>query len=193
MRWPIAIVVASLAGAIGLTTGLSAREADSSRATPDTEFVHPYIKGYGGIVELPEAAEQPKVNSKVLLDITGDNGPKQVTKGLDRAALITNQYAAAGHKPPERFKMAVILHGAATKAALNHEAYARHTEAPKNPNIELLRRLEEAGVEVFVCGQALAHRGYARASVVETVEVAVSAATVNINKQTAGYAYIPFH
>jgi intracellular sulfur oxidation DsrE/DsrF family protein len=44
-----------------------------------------------------------------------------------------------------------------------------------------------------VCGQAMAHQGYGRDEVIPAVIIAVSAATVNINKQMEGYAYIPFH
>ncbi len=95
--------------------------------------------------------------------------------------------------------MAIILHGPATKAALSHEGYAKHTDSyladkgkTKNPNLELLAKLQEAGVEIFVCGQALAHQGYATSEVASEVKVAVSAATVNINFQMDGYAYIPF-
>ena len=95
--------------------------------------------------------------------------------------------------------MAIILHGPATKAALSHEGFAKHTKSyetdlgkTKNPNLDLIRRLKEAGVNVYVCGQALAHHGFATTEVAPEVQVAVSAATVNINLQMDGYAYIPF-
>ena len=55
-----------------------------------------------------------------------------------------------------------------------------------------MAKLKEAGVEIFVCGQALAHHGFATSEVAPEVKVAVSAATVNINLQMDGYAYIPF-
>ena len=61
-----------------------------------------------------------------------------------------------------------------------------------NPNLELITRLKKAGVEIYVCGQALAHHGYATNEVAPEVKVAVSAATVNINLQMDGYAYLPF-
>jgi hypothetical protein len=95
--------------------------------------------------------------------------------------------------------MAIILHGPATKAALKDDAiekhsnpYARSQGATKNPNLELMRQLTKAGVEIYVCGQALAHHGYGTDEVAPDVTVAVSAATVNINLQMDGYAYIPF-
>lgn len=167
--------------------------------TGSPEYKHPVIKDHGGIVVLPEAAHQPKTNSKVVLDITADKKEGGVILGFDRAALILNQYSAVGAGVDNGFKMAIILHGPATKAALSDDGFAKHTGSyetdlgkTKNPNLDLIRRLKKAGVDIYVCGQALAHHGFATTEVAPEVEVAVSAATVNINLQMDGYAYIPF-
>jgi len=182
--------------AVMLLTGTTVNAAEPAEG-PD--YRHAVIKSHGGTVVLPDAAHQPKRNSKVLLDITSDSKSGSVIKGLDRAALILNQYAQADAGPENGFQVAIILHGPATKAALSHEAYARHTNSylrdkgkAKNPNLELIAQLKQAGVEIFVCGQALAHHGYAKNEVAPEVKVAVSAATVNINLQMDSYAYIPF-
>jgi len=171
--------------------------ADDPTGAP--EFQYPVIENHGGIVVLPEAAHQPKKNSKVILDITSDSKSGEVIKGFDRAALIMNQYTEAGAGIDNGFQMAIILHGPATKAALSHEGYAKHTNPyltdkgkTKNPNLELIAKLKKVGVEIFVCGQALSHHGFATGEVASDVKVAVSAATVNINLQMDGYAYIPF-
>jgi len=184
-----------------ITFALCATVSITTYADPtgDPQYTHPVIKGHGGIVALPDVAHQPRKNSKVLLDITSDKMEGGVLKGFDRAGLILNQYTEAGAGTDNGFKMAIILHGPATKAALSHEGYARHTGSylkdlgkTKNPNLELLQKLNEAGVEIFVCGQALAHHGFATSDVAPPVKVAVSAATVNINLQMDNYAYIPF-
>lgn len=167
--------------------------------TGSPEYKHPVIKDHGGIVVLPDADHQPKKSSKVLLDITADKKEGGVNLGFDRAALILNQYAGAGAGIEHGFKMAIILHGPATKAALSDEGFAKHTGSyetnlgkSKNPNLKLIRDLKKAGVDIYVCGQALAHHGFATTEVAPEVRVAVSAATVNINLQMDGYAYIPF-
>jgi len=178
---------------------LFASLANAADPTGEPNYEHPVIKDHGGIVVLPDAAHQPKKNSKVLLDITADDKSGSVIKGFDRAALILNQYTEANAGTENGFKMAIILHGPATKAALSHEAFAKHTNSylqdkgkSQNPNLELMAKLKKAGVEIFVCGQALAHHGYATDEVAPEVKVAVSAATVNINLQMEGCAYIPF-
>ena len=146
---------------------LLAANANAADPTAEPEYQHPVIKDHGGIVVLPNAAHQPKKNSKVLLDITADDKSGSVIKGFDRAALILNQYTQAKAGTENGLKMAIILHGPATKAALSHEAYAKHTNSylqdkgtTKNPNLELMTHLKKAGVEIYVCGQALAHHGY---------------------------------
>lgn len=168
--------------------------------TVQPKFENPLIKEHGGIVVLPDAAHQPRNNARALLDITSDEKTGKVLKGFDRAALILNQYTQAQAGPENGFKMAIILHGPATQSALSDEGFARHSKpyalaqgAGKNPNLNLIRQLRKAGVEIYVCGQALAHQGYAIEEVAPEVTVAVSAATVNIGLQNDGYAYLPFH
>jgi intracellular sulfur oxidation DsrE/DsrF family protein len=168
--------------------------------TGSPNFQFPVIKEHGGIVTVPKATQRPKKNSKVLLDITSDKKSGGVIKGFDRAALILNQYTEAGAGIDKGLKMVLVLHGPATKAALNSEGYVKHSNPysrslgnDKNPNLELLQKLKDKGVKIYVCAQALAHHGYAINEVAEPVTIAVSAATVNINMQMEDYAYIPFH
>ena len=104
---------------------------------------------------------------------------------------MMNQFASAGIRP-DQVQMVIVLHGPATKAALSHDAYAKRSGGEKNPNLDLISHLRKAGVEVFVCGQALAHRNFGIHEGAPEVTVAFSAATVNINRQADGYAYIPF-
>ena len=147
------------------------------------------MKGYGGIVVLPDAAEPPREGAKVLLDLTSDEKKGEVLKGLDRAATIANLYEQAGVGPSKGMRL--VAHGPATKAVLTDEAYARHGDGIGNPNRELIRHLRKAGVEVYVCGQALARQRFRTDEVSPDVTVAVSAATVHFNKQADGYVLVP--
>lgn len=191
--------IITLTFAFALVVATAHAQDQNADPTGSPNFQYPLIKGHGGIVAVPDAGQQPKKNSKVLLDIISDEMSGGVIKGFDRAALILNQYTQAGAGTENGFKMALVLHGPATIAALNNEAYAKHSKpyarslgTDKNPNLELLQELKKHGVEIFVCAQALAHHGYAMNEVAKPVTTAVSAATVNINKQMEGYAYIPF-
>ena len=61
----------------------------------------------------------------------------------------------------------------------------------KNPNLDLLHQLHEAGVEIYVCGQSLVSQGQRPEEVAVFVDVAVSALTSLVNLQADGYSYIP--
>ncbi|QDU31309.1 DsrE/DsrF-like family protein [Anatilimnocola aggregata] len=155
-------------------------------------FQFPAVVDYGGVAPLPDAAEQPRAGVKVVFDITPEAKPEDVNKGLETVARYLNLNAQAGHKTSD-VRIALVLHGGATKVALSDAAYAQHTGAKHNPNSKLLRELKKCGVEVFVCGQSLARNKFAASEVNPDVTIAVSAMTVNINKQLDGYAYLAIH
>ena len=92
-------------------------------------------RSYGGIVRTPDAAEPPRRGAKIVFDITADSKPEEVNKGLESVARYLNLNAEAGFKPAD-VKLALVLHGGATKAALSDAAYAKHTAAKKNPNLD---------------------------------------------------------
>jgi intracellular sulfur oxidation DsrE/DsrF family protein len=171
---------------------LAAASIATSAPAEEPVLLFPLIKGYGGIAALPDAAEPPRRGAKMVFDIAADSKPEEVHRGLESVARYLNLNAQAGHAASD-IKLAVVLHGGATKCALNDEAYARVTKAAANPNLALLRELRKHGVELFVCGQSLARHQYAQKDVAPEIAVAVSAMTVNVNKQLAGYAYLSLH
>jgi intracellular sulfur oxidation DsrE/DsrF family protein len=160
------------------------------KSTPT--FVHPRIKNYGGVVALEKAAEPPRAGAKVVFDLAGEGKADEVHPGLERVARYLNLHAQAGHRAAD-LQVALVLHGQATQFALNEKAYAKQASGASNPNLDLLRQLKTAGIELYVCGQSLARNGYRVEEVAPDLVVAVSAMTVNINKQLDGYAYLPIH
>jgi len=161
-------------------------------ATNGPTFLFPQIARYGGIVQVPDGSEPPRRGIKIVFDITADSKPEELNKGLESVARYLNLNAEAGFKPAD-VKIALVLHGAATNASLTDAAYAKLTATTNNPNLELIRGLKACGVEVFVCGQSLARNKFTPAEVAGDVSVAVSAMTVNVNKQQDGYSYLSIH
>ena len=164
----------------------------SGPARAEEKLVYPIIPNVGGVVPLPSAAEQPRKGARVVFDITADAKAADLNKGLERVARLRNPYGSAGLKASD-VKIALVMHGEATKSALADEAYQSRFGADKNPNLAVIGELRKAGVEVFVCGQALAHEGFERSEVSQGVEVASAALTVVINRQGDGYSYVPAH
>jgi intracellular sulfur oxidation DsrE/DsrF family protein len=173
-----------------LTLALATVGAHGQPPPGKTGLVYPLVPGHGGVVLLPRAAEQPRKGAKAVFDITADAEPGEVNKGLEQVARLLNLYGAAGLKAGD-VKIAAVCHGAADKAVLSDAAYLARFKLAANPNLPLIRDLKKAGVEVFVCGQSLHDLGFKTEEVAEEVPVADSAMLVLVNKQAAGYAYIP--
>ncbi len=165
----------------------------SKAQTPaDSKLIYPIIPNTGGVVPLPHAAEQPRNGSKVVFDVTVDAKPGEINKGVERIARLLNLYGAAKKKSTD-IKVTVVFHGEATKTILMDEVYKAKFGTANNPNLITLNKLREAGVEIFVCGQALHYKNFSESSVAKGISIASAALTVVINRQNEGYAYIPVH
>lgn len=151
---------------------------------------YPLISGYGGIVRVPNAAESVRKGTKVVFDVTADANPTAVNKGIERAARLLNLAAAAGLKTSD-VQITIVLHGDATKSALEDDFYKARFQTDQNPNLALIRELKKAGVELFVCGQALNYKGFPLSTVAKEVSVADAALSVMVNRQLDGFAYLP--
>jgi intracellular sulfur oxidation DsrE/DsrF family protein len=158
---------------------------ETALATPH----HPQIANYGEVVRLPDAAQQPRDGTKICVDVTGGGAPDQLIPAIEKVARYVNIYAGAGESPAQ-VDMAVVLHGDATLAALNSDAYAAKFGTQGNPNFELLHELHELGVPIYVCGQTLISKGCKPDEVMVFVDVAVSALTAVVNHQIDGYTVV---
>lgn len=175
----------ALLSALALGTSLAAQ-------TPAGEprFTGPAIANFGKVANLPNAAQQPRDGSKILVDVTKGGDPAKLNPAIEKMARFVNIYRGAG-KRSAKVTIAAVVHGDATFAVLNHEAYAQRFDGQKNPNAECLRKLHEHGVKIYVCGQSLLLKGGRPAEVGRHVEVAVSGLSAMVNLQDEGHRYIP--
>ena len=177
-RWGVVCVV--------LFAGMIAAMGTSAEKTKTP----PQIEGYGKVTRFAEAPEQPRDGSKIVVDLTAGGPPDQLNKGLEKVARFVNIYSQTG-KLPAHAQICVVLHDEATGLSLNDSAYAAAFQTQTNPNSPLIKKLHQAGVEFLVCGQALTNKGYPSDQTMDEVPVAVSGLTALVNRQQAGYAYIP--
>ncbi|MCA9260098.1 MAG: DsrE family protein [Planctomycetales bacterium] len=166
------------------------RKGDAAATGAAADSGAPVIANYGKVVPLPNAAQQPRPGSQIIVDMTSGGPDRELNPGLDRVARFLNLYAAAGKRPAD-VELVLVLHGAATDAALANDAYAARRNGAENPNFECLHELHEAGVEIFVCGQSLHAEGSTPEDVLVFVDVAVSAVTTLVNFQEDGYVCLP--
>tara|TARA_R110002095_G_scaffold177271_3_gene154592 strand:- start:4112 stop:5212 length:1101 start_codon:yes stop_codon:yes gene_type:complete len=163
---------------------------DSSSENEQVEYINPVIKDYGKVVKLSQAAHQPREGSKLCVDLTKGGDVDKLNPAIEKVARFVNIYHGAG-KTAVKPQIAIILHGDATLAVLNHDVYSKRFGTQGNPNLDCLHELHEAGVEIFVCGQSLIGKEGNPEEVVVFADVAVSALTTLVNLQTDDYVYLP--
>lgn len=161
-------------------------------ATPPAPSPARTIATHGAAVFLPSAAHRPdqNVRPRAVFNLTvAPASPDATDPGLERVARAVNLFTASG-LPPMQLDFVVLLSGGATDTALDDSSYrARHGVA--NPNLGLISQLSSAGVQLFVCGQALHAQRLDSNSLAPGIAVSLSALTSVIQLQQQGYALVP--
>lgn len=161
-------------------------------ASPAGIWQFPVIKDAGAMHPLPNAAFQPDKTTiyKAVFVITqAPKGAKDPAGDLDSVARAVNIFASAG-VPLDHLKFVAIIHGPATTMVLDNAQYKKRF-GKDNPSLKVIHALKAAGVDVVVCGQALAGFGYEHGWVDPDVTIALSALSTAILLQNQGYALIP--
>lgn len=154
----------------------------------------PIIENFGKTYQIknPDLSLKMDTEYKVIFDIytdnSKDNNPNPL---LDTVARYLNMHAQQGILQ-ENMKVAVILHGTATKSALSNEAYQNRFEND-NPNSKLIQGLKNANVEIYVCGQSYLANGFNLNEKSADVKLSLSALTALVDYQKNGYLIINFN
>lgn len=166
----------------------------TSTAQSEKPITGPIIENYGAAFEIQKADLTLDKNTeyKVIFDVFTDNSKDgDVNPLINTVARYLNMHAKQG-VPLKNMKVALILHGSATKSALSNVAFEKKYST-KNPNAELIEVLKNANVEVFVCGQSFLFNGFNLEDVSENVKVSLSALTALVAYQNNGYQIINFN
>lgn len=162
------------------------------QAAPAGQF-YPVIPQFGGIVSVPDAAEQPdpKLRYRVVFNITKSAAsPDKINPSLEKVARFVNLLGADKVRPVAG-DIVAIIHGAATPLILQNAPYTARTKAAENPNVALIIALQKAGISVQVCGQAMNGNGFTSEDAIPGVVIDDSALITLANLQLRGYALIP--
>jgi len=150
------------------------------------------LSGFAAAKEVPHAKELPDPNMtyKVLFDVAKAAAtPDQVNPTLEALAKYLNTLDKWG-VPADHRKLAVIFHQAGGQVILKNEVYKERHAGHDNPNIALLKKLKEAGVELHVCGQGLIANKVDPSMVLPEVDVDLWALVSIVNFEMRGYARI---
>lgn len=178
-RLPLLLAATSLMFSVGAAVA----------GQPTHFWTTPTIAGYGKIHYLPDAAYKPVPSRtyRVVFSLTrGAKSPDKVNPSLDHVARTVNLYAAAG-VPLDHLKFVAVAAGAATPLALD-DAHYRTAYGVPNPNLALIAELRKAGVDVAVCGQAVAEHHFQYGWIDPHVTLALSALTTVTTLENRGYA-----
>lgn len=152
----------------------------------------PTIHGYGKIHYLPKGAFKPRPDQtyKIVFALTkGTKTPGEVNSSLDHVARTVNLYTAAG-VPLNHLKLVAVAYGPATPLALDNAHY-RATFGVDNPNLPLIAQLKKAGVDIAVCGQAVAEHDFQYDWIDHDVTLALSGLTTITTLEHNGYTLMP--
>lgn len=114
----------------------------------------PTIDGYGRIKDYNDAVIQPDQDSeyKVLFHITTATEREGVNVSLWKIARLINLLENAD-VPKKNIHIAAVISGPATPIVLTEKAHLAKTKN-SNPNLDLMRKLTDYGVDIHLCGQA---------------------------------------
>jgi intracellular sulfur oxidation DsrE/DsrF family protein len=180
-------VALRLAVSVLTLTSFSAVFADE----PVDFWTTPAIQGAGKMHYLPDAAYKPRAEQtyKVVFALSrGAKSPTEVNPALDHVARAVNLYAASG-VPLDHLKFVAVAYGAATPLVLDDTQYRAAFGVP-NPNLPIIQKLRAAGVDVAVCGQAVAEHQYQYDWVDKRVTISLSALTTITTLENQGYGLL---
>jgi intracellular sulfur oxidation DsrE/DsrF family protein len=151
------------------------------------------VPGMPVATDIPNAHElpDPNTNYKVVFSINRDpENPDDVNPMFNAMATYLNTLGKYGVPPEHRNIVAVIHHRTeGFDIVMTNEAYKKR-HGRDNPNIEIIHKLKQAGVEFRLCGQGLVGREIDTKDVNPDIQIDLWAMTTMINLMMNGYARI---
>lgn len=170
-----------------LVAGLLAGPANAEPVTG------PVIPGHGPVYYVPEEPLPWPAGQtlKAAFDIAGaPDAPAEPNTRFETVARYLNMHARAG-VAPDQLPVAIVLHGRATRSALDPDVFEeRYGES--HPDAGLLELLQAAGVRIVVCGQSATAFGFGPSEFAPGIDMSLSAMTSLVALQSDGYALIPW-
>lgn len=148
----------------------------------------PVARDVPGAKQMPD----PGTTYKVVFSIGKPSPePGKANPALSTVANYVNTLAKYG-VPPEHRKIVVMIHhrGDGWQMILKNDAYHHATEGLDNPSIEMIQKLQKAGVEFRVCGQLVVARKINPEDMLPGFQTDLWALTSLVDLQMAGYVHI---
>ena len=158
----------------------------------------PAIKGYkwAGVVPVQNIDDKldPNMQYKLLMELTGfaakgqeATAKTEINAGIGEVARKINLHAADGIRK-EKMDVVIIVHAGALFALLNNDKYKQKYQVD-NPNIALIKELQDFGSKFIVCGQAMTFLRLEKEDLLPGIKEAISAQTVLSMYELKGYKF----
>lgn len=162
------------------------------------EYFQPYLTGnlWLSVVkpkevnDLPDPSKEYKLVFEIVNFSRKDNKEtafQEENSLLVEAARIINLHIASGIAP-EKLKAVLVIHGGATKFLFNDLMYKDNFKIA-NPNLPLIKQMQNKGIKFVVCGQYMTWEGLKLGDLTKNIQEAFSAKTALSNYQNQGYIY----
>ena len=155
------------------------------------EWQTPVIEGYGKVKFYPQSGFLPTNDReyKLIFNISSNEKKEGVNAALWRIARAINLFKAAGIDA-DNLKLAAIIYGDAWPAVLIDEKH-QDVEGTPNPNTELIGKLVENKVKIYICGQSIAGNNIEVNELNPNIDIALSALVAFPAFDAMGYTLIP--
>ena len=165
---------------------------------PQYKMMFPAIKTYkwAGVAPVQGIDEKidPNMEYKLLLELTGFAAKEmeatakyEMNGGLGEVGRKINLHVAAG-VPKKNMDIVIVVHAGALFALMNNDKYKRKYGVD-NPNIPLIKELQNFGAKIIVCGQAMTFLRLEKEDLAPGIKQALTAQTVLSTYQLKGYTY----
>jgi intracellular sulfur oxidation DsrE/DsrF family protein len=147
---------------------------------------------FSGIVPVNDVTEipDPNINYKILFEVAygnPDSMAKEPNYALVEIARVINLHIASGI-PANKIMPVILVHAKALNAICNNAHY-QELYKMDNPNLTLIRDLEDAGAKFIACGQAMAFFNVKKEELLPEIKVVLSAQTILTSYQLKGYVW----
>lgn len=144
---------------------------------------------FSGVVPVEDIDEipDPDLDYKLLFELTvgRTDSISGLNANLVEISRIINLHVASGI-PVEKIHPVIVVHASAlnsfTTNSFYHEKYKTN-----NPNIELIKQMEDLGTKFIACGQAMFFFDIPKKALLPMVRVSLTAQTVLSSYQLKGY------
>ena len=166
---------------------------------PKYKTSFPAIKSntWGGVVPVESIDEipDPKQHYNFVMELTSFGMPKEpdsvsskdMNLALRSVARTINLHVGAG-VPKENIDVVLAVHGPALNAFFTNEKY-KQKFGIDNPNIPLLKELQDFGVKITLCGQAMHFQKTVRENFIPGIKISLTSQTVISYYQLKNYVF----